>query len=119
MEHNRWQDWAMLLFGAWLFVSPVWMDLYASGSSLAAWNAYIVGLPVMLLGWASLNRRERWHEWLNFAIGVWLVLAPFLLGFFGDEPGAAWTQIIMGVLIGGDALALLAVAGPGRERMRV
>lgn len=107
----------MFLFGAWLFLSPLWMDLYTSSTSPAAWNAYLVGIPVVALGWASLTRAQRWHEWLNFAIGVWLIIAPFLLRFFGNEPGAAWTQIIMGVLIGGDAISLLATRTGRRIRI--
>jgi hypothetical protein len=31
-------------------------------------------------------------------LGVWLILAPFALRFT-DQPGPAWNQIIVGVLL--------------------
>lgn len=109
MERNRWQDWAMLVLGAWLVVSPFWMDAYASVSSVAAWNAYVLGALVIAMSWAALVRPQRWEEWLNLAAGIWLIIAPFLLGFFATESGAAWNQIVVGVLVGIDAISLLAL----------
>lgn len=114
MERNRWQDWAMPLLGAWLFLSPFWMNAYASISSVAAWNAYVLGVLVVALAWGALTRPQRWEEWLNLALGIWLIIAPFLLGFFVSESGAAWNQIIVGLLVGADAIALLALR-PGRH----
>ena len=100
---GRWQDWAILILGAWLFVSPFILG-YAPLAA-AAWNAYVVGAAVAILAASAL-----WvpsfgldEEWGNLALGLWLVAAPFVLGFFGSEPLAAWNQIVVGVLIAGDA----------------
>ncbi len=104
MKSQRWQDWAMLVFGVWLFVSPFWMAGYASTGSVAAWNSYVLGVLVFGFGWAALATARRWEEWVQLVLGVWLVIAPFVLAFWGNEHGAAWNQIVLGVLIGLDAI---------------
>jgi hypothetical protein len=45
-----------------------------------------------------------WASWASGLLGVWLVLAPFVLGRpyalgYVDYPEAVWTDIILGVLI--------------------
>src|SRR5687767_2853564 len=44
MGARRWQDWANLVLGAWLFVSP-WALSY---DGIAAWNAHGVGVGVVV-----------------------------------------------------------------------
>ena len=111
---TRWQDWVMLVLGIWLFFSPFWMASYAATGDAAAWNSYILGIAVAAFAIAALVSDERWEEWVELALGIWLVIAPFVLGFWGAERGAAWNQIIVGVLVGLDAIWVLA-ATPGRE----
>jgi hypothetical protein len=103
----RWQDWIMLIFGAWVFFSPFWMPAYVSSHNAAAWNAYIFGALAFIFAWAALSTRKLWEEWLNLLIGIWLVISPFVLAFHRAEPGAAWNQIILGVLMGLDAIWVL------------
>lgn len=104
MKTQRWQDWVMLIFGIWLFFSPFWMTGYVGASSVAAWNSYIFGVLVTAFAWAALATRQRWEEWIELIIGVWLVISPFVLLFYTNEFGAAWNQMVLGVLIGIDAL---------------
>jgi len=44
---TRWQDWANLVLGVWLILSP-WL-LGFSGIPSAMWNAVIVGVVVGLI----------------------------------------------------------------------
>jgi SPW repeat len=104
---QRWQDWLMLIFGAWVFFSPFWMPAYASRGDAAAWNSYIFGAIAFLLAWGALATKQLWEEWLNLLIGIWLIIAPFLLRFYSAEPGAGWNQIILGILMGIDAIWVL------------
>lgn len=119
MKTQRWQDWLMLIFGIWLFFSPFWMEGYASAQSVAAWNSYIFGILVAAFAAAALRAPRPWEEWVELAIGVWLVISPFVLGFYRVEYGAAWNQIILGVLIGIDALWALAAYPEQRQRVKV
>ncbi len=104
MKQQRWQDWVMLIFGVWVFLSPFWMPAYASRGDAAAWNSYIFGAIVVVLSWAALATKQLWEDWINLLLGIWLIIAPFVLRFYGHEPGAAWNQIVLGVLIGLDAI---------------
>lgn len=109
MKSQRWQDWMMLILGAWLFFSPFWMAGYLSATSAAAWNSYIFGILAVAFAWAALGTLRRWEEWVELAIGAWLIISPFVLTFYRAEYGAAWNQIIVGALIAIGSLWVLAV----------
>ncbi len=115
MRTQRWQDWVMLVLGAWIFFSPFWMTGYASNSSVAAWNSYILGALVALFAAIALARAQRWEEWVELGLGAWLVISPFVLMFYSSENGAAWNQIIVGVLIAADAIWVLSAYQRSRE----
>lgn len=50
---RKWQDWANLVLGLWLVLSP-WI-LGFSGTSSATWNAVLLGLAVGLLSLLHLQ----------------------------------------------------------------
>ena len=108
MRAQRWQDWVMLAFGIWLFVSPFWMLVYGSLMDVAAWNSYVMGVLVAVFAWGALAGARRWEEWLQLIFGVWLIVSPFVLMFYAIEPTAAWNTIALGILIGLDAIWALA-----------
>ena len=108
MKSNRWQDGVILVLGAWLFLSPFWMDAYASTSNAAAWNSYIMGVLLFAFAWAAFASRRIWEEWVNLAIGAWLIISPFVLAFYSGQPGAGWNHIVVGALVCIDAIWMLA-----------
>lgn len=113
MRTQRWQDWVMLVLGVWLFVSPFWMMAYASSAGAIAWNSYIMGALVVIFSIAALVNHKLWEEGVNVAIGIWLIAAPFVLGyFFGESLGAGWNQLFVGLLLALDALWVI-----GKRRM--
>lgn len=100
----RWQDWLNLLLGAWLFISP-WALGFAKGgaaastySHAAAFNAWIVGVIVVLLSIAALARTQPWEEWLNLLAGFWLFISPWVLSYSGTQT-ALWNALIVGALV--------------------
>jgi hypothetical protein len=50
-----------------------------------------------------MRTRKRWQDWLNLALGVWLLLAPVLIHEAGATGVAAWNSYLCG-----GAVALLA-----------
>lgn len=46
-------------------------------------------------------------NWINLLLGVWLILAPFVLGY-SDTNKALWSDLIVGVVIVILAIATLA-----------
>ncbi|TFU14942.1 SPW repeat protein [Thermus tengchongensis] len=100
---QRWQDWANLVLGVWLILSP-WL-LGFSGTPAAMWNAVIVGAVVGLMALMHLRGGPLWEEWVNVILGIWLILSPWILGFSGMG-NAMWNALIVGVLVGILALSL-------------
>ena len=54
---RKWQDWANLVLGLWLVLSP-WI-LGFSGTSSAPWNAVILGLLVGLLALSVAREKPK------------------------------------------------------------
>lgn len=98
---HHWRDVVALLLGIWLIVSP-WALGYLADTT-AAWNAYAVGIVVVVAAAATLVAFHRWEEWINVVLGAWLIVSPFVLGQTGQTT-VMWNQIVTGILIGGLAL---------------
>lgn len=94
MITGRWQDWANLLLGSWLFVSPWTLD-YAG--TTAAWNAYGIGAGIVMFAVVAAYIPKFWEEMINTLLGIWLVVSPFALGFTADERIALHT-VVVGIL---------------------
>lgn len=106
MNEKRWQDWVMLLFGVWLFFSPFVLR-FSSFTGAAAWDSYILGVGVAVVAIIALAVPRLWEEWINVVLGIWLVVAPFLLGFSGEN-AATWNHVVLGIAIGADAIWAMA-----------
>lgn len=88
-----------ILVGIWLIVSPFLLGY--SGNSTALWNDIITGAAVIIFSatqTAGASRRVTWPSWVNLLIGIWLVLAPFALGYSAATV-AMWNEIISGIII--------------------
>jgi len=94
---SNWQDGINLIVGCWLFISP-WVLGFA-GQPAPAWNAWIFGAVVALVSLAALSRFTPWEEWLNVALGVWLLISPWVLGFAATAP-LMWNFVIIGIVVG-------------------
>lgn len=99
---QRWQDWVNLVLGVWLFIAP--MLGVGAATGVAAGNAYILGALVVIFSVWALARPEKWEEWVNLVLGVWIIIAPFILGFYSESVGAAWNHVIVGIIIAADAV---------------
>jgi len=101
MKEQRWQDWTNILLGSWLLLTP----FFGIGgfSDVAAINSYLTGTAVAVFAIAALARPLMWEEYVNLTLGVWLIAAPFVLGFSG-QIGPTLNQVLVGLLIGSVAL---------------
>jgi hypothetical protein len=92
----------LLLGGTWLFVAP-WA-LGTGSDTGSSSNAWTLGLLVAATAWWALARpADKGPAWLQALYGVWLFVAPWLLGFAGLT-AAAWNAWLVGV-----GVAVLAV----------
>src|ERR1700738_3729216 len=91
-------DVANLILGAVLFVSP-WIFGFDAGK--ASENANIAGIAIAALAIAALAAFAVWEEGLNLIVGLWVLVARWVLGFQGT------TAMTVHVVIGA-AVAILA-----------
>lgn len=64
---------ALILFGApWFF---------AHASRTADLDLRLSSAAIIVLSLAAIIAFSAWEEWINFALGLWLVASPWLLGF--------------------------------------
>lgn len=93
-----------VLLGIWLVIAPFALGYSAIGSAL--WNDIIFGAVIVLLAGmraAGEGYRQAWPSWANVIIGLWLIAAPFVLGY-SLITQALWNDVIIGI-----AVAILAV----------
>ena len=89
------------ILGAFLCVSP-WLFAYRDG--LAREATLVTGTILLVVSLLAIVAFREWEEWFNLAIGVWLLAAPFALGFPHHSPGM---HIAVGVGAAVTFLALL------------
>lgn len=70
MKSHRLQALALVILGAWLFLSPLFLPGYESRYNPAADNTYIVGLLVLALGVTAFLNARRFQEWVDLALGI-------------------------------------------------
>ena len=98
----RWQDWANLILGAWLFISP-WL-LRSSGIYNS--DAWWVGALIVLVAIWALAMPAAMAEWSNILLGAGLFIAPWVLNY-RTIPASwnAWIVAVLVVIFAGSALA--------------
>jgi hypothetical protein len=93
---DRVQDWLNLALAVLLFISP-WA-LGFRDEPVATWNAWVCSVIVAVFSIAALVNFAEWEEWVNLAVGAWLVISPWILQF-AHARSALWTELILGALI--------------------
>jgi hypothetical protein len=70
-----------ILFALWLIASPFILG-FAQVSASAMWAAIVVGVIVLILAWIREASPDgaTWPSWVNVVLGVWTVIAPFVMG---------------------------------------
>jgi hypothetical protein len=93
---RHWQDWADLLLGLAVLASP-WLLGFAEVPA-PMWNAVIVGVAIVLLSAFAIAHLEPWEEWLNIALGLWLIVSSWVLDY-GAAHKALACHVGLGLLI--------------------
>ena len=110
-ETVQWTSGINLVVGLWLIVAPFLLGYDEIQAAL--WNDILVGLIVAAFAVARVARplMNPSLSWINALLGLWLVVAPFVLayagqveafaveGAIGGAQTAMWNDIIVGVII--------------------
>ena len=111
----NWVSGSTLILGLWLILAP-WALGY-SGQDNAVWNQVIVGAAIALIALARVSAAESWAplSWVNFVLGGWLIVAPFVLTYneTGNRTAIYWNDILIGAAV--LVLALVSIAGARRS----
>lgn len=96
-------NWIIALLGLWEFADIVAIFIPDFGHIQAfVWNHILVGLILMIVGaWAALTNNvdtAKIMDWIAAAAGLWLIVAPFILGTPAIAAGL-WNDIIVGVIV--------------------
>ena len=92
---KHWEDWCNWLLGIWLCISP-WALRYDLDQT-ATQTAVISGILIILTELMTLSVFRSWEEWINVALGVWLIICPSILGI--SASAGRTNFVVVGVLI--------------------
>jgi hypothetical protein len=93
---RRFEDWANLILGAYLFFVP----FFVAASAASAWNAYVVGALIFCVALYALGRPEsKGVECINVVLGAWLIVAPFVLSSAVLAGTMAINAYVVGALV--------------------
>jgi uncharacterized membrane protein len=85
-----------IVAGLGLLVSP-WLFGFAT-ETYAAWNAWIVGAAITVFAAAALYAFNEVEEWGNLVLGLWTLIAPWVLGFSAVTT-ALWVHVVAGIVV--------------------
>jgi hypothetical protein len=95
-QMKHWQDPVNALLGAWVILSP-WA-LGFQDISMAMWSAVVVGAALIAAALGAIFVPRAWEEWTEGALGLWLVIAPWVLGF-STHYQATMNTVVAGVVV--------------------
>ncbi|SDP06513.1 SPW repeat-containing protein [Nakamurella panacisegetis] len=91
----RWEDWATLVIGAVIALSPLWLTT----TSKATGSMIVLGILVAAVGLVNLVAPDVMAlEWTGIVLGALLFLSPWIMNFHGLK-AASWTAWIAGALV--------------------
>ncbi len=86
-----------LLAGIWFFVSPWVYGAYASGN---AWNSWIVGAAIFIIGCVRVSRPAYSGpiSWVNMVLGIWAFFSPWIYSYTSNT-GRFINSLCVGVIV--------------------
>jgi hypothetical protein len=118
MDMKRLRDLLITALGLWLMMSPRLLHFPIAHAD-AAWNTWVVGAAVILMTAVSrylVDTRSPWEDLACAALGVWLMVAPWALGFVGRPP-ELFNSLVVGFLIAVLALWAMVIDADLRKYM--
>jgi hypothetical protein len=107
MKRN-WHDLVEFLLGSWIILAPFVLGFFSEGGP--AGTAILIGSLVVGLMIIGISVPSYWEEWTSLALGLALLVSPWVIGY------SAMMVATANAVISGALLAGLAVIGLIRER---
>jgi membrane-bound ClpP family serine protease len=93
----HWEAWCSWLLGIWLCISPGLLQFGNEGT--ATFAAVITGVVLICIEIVTVSTFRWWEEWINVVIGVWLIVAPWILGFDLNRTATANFVVVGSVVV--------------------
>ena len=93
---KHWQDAVNAVLGMWLVLSP-WALGFQS-ETMAMSNAIVIGVALIAAALGAIFVPRAWEEWTEGALGLWLIVSPWVLGF-GTSSTARLDAVVIGILV--------------------
>lgn len=80
---KRLRDLVITFLGLWLMASPRLLH-FAGSHQDAVWNTWLIGAAIILVIAVSrylVDVRSPWEDLTGAALGLWLMISPWVLGF--------------------------------------
>jgi hypothetical protein len=109
MIEQRWKKEAIadvinLVLGVWLFLTP-WIFGFTAESG-PSWTAWLSGIAIGGFAIAALVAFTEWEERISFALGIWVAVSAWIVGFAGHL-AATWVHLLSGIAVAVVAAARL------------
>jgi uncharacterized membrane protein HdeD (DUF308 family) len=92
---TRIQDWVSLLAGAFLALSPIWLEV----TTTVMWGMVILGAAVAVMALIALAMPGAYiDEWMMALVGAAAFVAPWVLSYT-DVQAATWSSWAVGVVV--------------------
>ncbi|MES0126932.1 SPW repeat protein [Mesorhizobium sp. C420B] len=104
MKNSALKGFVRAMIALWTLISP-WVLVHLSMappsqiqiSAGALWNFLVVGLIMMVISIAQLMASTIWEGRINAAVGIWLIVSPWVVGF-GSDLVLTWNAVAVGIL---------------------
>ncbi|HET7266444.1 MAG TPA: SPW repeat protein [bacterium] len=94
-----WQNVIVALIGIWFIIAP--SSLGFTANPAMTWTSAVGGVILLILGASAAlsaeQRRQFWIQVVNALVGIWFIIAPWILSFT-QHPAAFWTSLILGIV---------------------
>ncbi|MGN8117898.1 SPW repeat protein [Labrys sp. 22185] len=94
---KRVQDWLLLLLALGLFSTP-WLAGFRA-MEVPTWHAWVMAFLLAYLALAALSEARQWEEWVTLGLGLWLIVAPWVLRFSSDTAPERAHWLVGGLVI--------------------
>jgi hypothetical protein len=93
----KWASWVNVLLGLWLVASP-WVLGYGYGPAVV--HDVVLGITIgaVALWSATVPSTQIAPAWINVALGLWLIVAPWMLGLASTVAYASTNDPLIGIL---------------------
>ncbi|MBB3545179.1 MULTISPECIES: hypothetical protein [unclassified Rhizobium] len=101
MNEPGWQDPLMVTLGVSMFAIQ-WLLPSTFGDPIAgdrlAWALILTGIAMSLIAVGGILLPGRWEALIEFALGIWMMVLPWVGDPYVDPVAATWIIVIAGAI---------------------